>query len=449
MPDPSFPSPARALLALLGALLVLAPGRSLGEDRPLTLAEALEMADRRNPELGAARDRADAQAARAEGVDRMRWPRLALESRWFRTDNPSMVFASKLNAGEFTEDDFAISRLNSPEALSHLTTFLSLEAPLDVFGKVRAQSDGQAAFARAMTAGAREAAAELRLRVAEAYRRAELAGRAMAATERAVAGARAREKDVEARAEQGAALTADLLRARARRRQREADLAEQRGEERVALAGLARLLGAPPGATYVPVDRPPAPAPLEGDEAAWTARAAADRAVIEAAHQRREAGTTLAAGERKGALPDLAAFGQVQDDRNDFSGGGQSWAVGAVLRWAPFDGSRSRRLAAAEAESRAAAEDARAAEDQVRLEVETAWRRALAARERHAAAAGGAEEGREALRVVQERRQAGLATLTDELETEAMSLGAELEEMRAAVEVALADAALARAAGEN
>jgi len=146
VPDPSFPSPARALLALLGALLVLAPGRSLGEDRPLTLAEALEMADRRNPELGAARDRADAQAARAEGVDRMRWPRLALESRWFRTDNPSMVFASKLNAGEFTEDDFAISRLNSPEALSHLTTFLSLEAPLDVFGKVRAQSDGQAAF---------------------------------------------------------------------------------------------------------------------------------------------------------------------------------------------------------------------------------------------------------------------------------------------------------------
>jgi outer membrane protein TolC len=57
-------------------------------------------------------------------------------------------------------------------------------------------------------------------------------------------------------------------------------------------------------------------------------------------------------------------------------------------------------------------------------------------------------EAREALRVVQERRQAGMATLTDELETEAASLAAELQELRAVAEAALADAALARAAGE-
>jgi len=59
----------------------------------------------------------------------------------------------------------------------------------------------------------------------------------------------------------------------------------------------------------------------------------------------------------------------------------------------------------------------------------------------------GTAEGREALRVVQERRQAGMATLTDELETEAASLAAELGELSAAADTALADAALARAAG--
>jgi outer membrane protein TolC len=84
----------------------------------------------------------------------------------------------------------------------------------------------------------------------------------------------------------------------------------------------------------------------------------------------------------------------------------------------------------------------------VRLEVGAAFRRAQTARERHAAAAGGAEEGREALRVIQERRQAGIATLTDELETESASLDAELTEIQAAAEAAIADAALARAAGE-
>jgi hypothetical protein len=40
-----------------------------------------------------------------------------------------------------------------------------------------------------------------------------------------------------------------------------------------------------------------------------------------------------------------------------------------------------------------------------------------------------------------------MATLTDELETEAASMAAELEELTTAVEIGLADAALRRAAG--
>ncbi len=118
------------------------------------------------------------------------------------------------------------------------------------------------------------------------------------------------------------------------------------------------------------------------------------------------------------------------------------------MKWSPFDPSRGKREAAATAERRAAELDARAAADQVRLEVATAFRRAVSARERYAAASGGAEEGREAFRVVQERRKAGIATLTDELETETAALGAALQEIGAAAGVAIADAALKRAAGE-
>jgi hypothetical protein len=40
-----------------------------------------------------------------------------------------------------------------------------------------------------------------------------------------------------------------------------------------------------------------------------------------------------------------------------------------------------------------------------------------------------------------------MATLTDELETEAASLASELDELRIATEAAIADAALLRAAG--
>jgi outer membrane protein TolC len=151
--------------------------------------------------------------------------------------------------------------------------------------------------------------------------------------------------------------------------------------------------------------------------------------------------------EERARWPELAAWGQFQDDRSDFSSGGQSGALGVLLRWKVFDPSRGKRVAAAAAEANAADLEVRASREQVRLEVETAWRRAQSARDRYAAAAGGAEEGREALRVVQERRQLGMATLTDELETEAASLAAELDELRVATEAAIADAALLRAAG--
>lgn len=438
---------ARARAGVLAVALAAAVS-ARAEDKPITLAEALEAASRRNPEIVAARERAMAQAARAESVGRARWPRVLASSGWSWTNNPSLVFAQKLNAGELVQEDFAIDRLNAPGGLAHLASTISVEAPIDVFGKVGAQAGRHSALGRADAAAVREAAQELRLRVIEAYRRADVARRAVVVTEGALAGARSRESDMEARVAEGATLQADLLRARARRREREADLAERRGEARLGMATLSRLVGAPAGVSFFPVETAAAPGPILGDEEAWVARAVQGRASVEDARHRLEGARWAERVERRTVLPDVGVYGQLQDDRSGLDGGGRSATIGALVRWAAFDPTRGRRAAAAAAELRAAQEDLRAAQDQARLEIESAYRRAEAARERYAAAAGGTEEGREALRVIQERRESGIATLTDELETEAASLGAELSETRAAAEAAIADAALARAAGE-
>jgi outer membrane protein len=437
--------------AVLALGLVPGPGALPGaraEDVPVTLAEALALASQANPELQAASARVDAQAARAESVRRMRRPRLGLSMGWSRTDLPAGVFASRLNAGQLTMADLDVNALNDPGALDHLGTHLSLEVPIDVFGKLGNMAAAMTAYEDAASAGMRDAAQEVRLRVSEAYRNAEMAGRAVEVTERVLGVAKARETEIEARVEAGGALEADLLRARARRRQRGADLAERRGEQRMALAGLARLLGAPAGTSYVPTEGPPAVAPLEGDEATWVERALRQRPALEMARRKADAASAFVKHERNGLLPDVGLVGQLWDDRIDVGKGHQSWAVGVGLRWTPFDPSRGKREAAASAEQRAARLDEQAASDQVRLEVALAYRRAVSARGRHAAAAGGLEEGREALRVVQERRHAGMATLTDELETETAALGAALQEIGAAADVAIADAALRRAAGE-
>jgi outer membrane protein TolC len=436
----------RTLLAGFALLAVALPG--VARAQPLTLEQALERAGRQNPEILAANERVAAMQARSESVRQVARPRVWLQSGWSYSDNPATVFMGKLNSGQFTPQDFAIDNLNSPDALGHLSTALSIEMPLDLAGKVRGQADGLSAQRRAVSEATREAVQELRLRVVEAYRRADLARRAITVTERALEVARAREAQIEARVTDGAALQADLLRARTRRRQHEADLAERRGDVAIATAGLARLLGDPAGTTYELAEPPSFPTPLEGDEPAWTARAQTQRPSLAAARERAQGASLLTRSEQRSAWPDLGVFAQVQDDRNSWSRDAQSGTLGVMLRWSVFDATRGKRVAAAAAEQRAAALDSRAAADQVRLDVESAFRRAQAARERLRAAAGGAEEGREALRVLQERRAAGMATLTDELETETAALGAELEELRAAADVAIADATLRRAAGE-
>jgi len=434
------------VLGLAAAAGGAAPARA--EDVPLTLHEALALAGQANPELLAAAARAEAQAARSESVRRMRWPRVGLAMSWSRMDLPASVFASKLNSGEFRAADFELASLNDPSALSHLGTSLSLELPIDVFGKLGTMASALSAAADAASAGTRDAAQEVRMRVVEAYRQAELAGRAASVTERVVDVARAREAEIQARVDTGGALLADLLRARARRRAREAELADRRAERRIAQAGLARLVGAPEGVDYAPTDAPPPVGALAGDEAAWVERALRQRPALDAARRKTDAARAFVESEREGGLPDIGVFGQLWDNRIRPDDGKQSWAMGVGLRWTPLDPSRGKRQAAATADERAAELELRAAADQVRLEVAMAYRRAVAARERHGAAAGGAEEGREAFRVVQERRKAGLATLTDELETETAALFASLQEIGAAAEVAIADAALARAAGE-
>jgi outer membrane protein TolC len=426
---------------------VMAGSAAGAAETPLTLAEAVALADRQNADVLAAAARAQAAAEGVEAVRRQAWPRLGLLAAWTHTNTPALSFAHKLNAGEFTAEDFAIGRLNDPPGLSHLSSSLSLEAPLDVFGRVGAQAEASRAGSRAAHAGAAEARSEARQRVVQAYWHAVLARRALEATGRALRGARAREESLQAQLAEGAALNADLLRARTRRRQREADLAERRGELGVALAALARALGAPPGAELAPVDPVPEPVTLDGDEAAWTRRALAERPALAVARERAEAARWGVRAERRSSLPEVAVWGQLLDDRNGFSGGKRTGTVGATVRWSAFEPTRGPRRAVAAAELSAAELNLRAAEERVLLETASAFRRAQAVRERWLAARGGSEEAAEALRVVRERREAGLATLTDELETEAASLGAELHELDAAVEAALADAALRRAVG--
>jgi outer membrane protein TolC len=415
----------------------------------LSLPEALHKALSSNRALQATRERARAARSSADATDRLLWPRVSFTSQFARTDNAAMVFMGKLTSGVIEDRDFAPASLNDPRARSQMSTRLSIEAPLDPFGRARGLRDAGRAMAGSVDAAGREQALDLVARVTEAYGRAAVAREVVLVVEAAVEGSRSREAEVEAKVVEGASLRADLLRARARRREREAEVAARRADEEEAKARLNELLGSDGDTTFVPSALPtPSLAPLE-DEPVLVARALAQRPGLEGLRLRAEAATRMAEADHRARLPELGVFAQLTDDRGAFSEGRQSYAVGGFLRVSVFDPAKNPRQAEAQLAAHAAELDRLAAQDEVRRTVRTARERVRSGLAAIRAAQGGAEEGREALRVVQERRREGLATLTDELETEAAFLAAQLRELSAQVDLVTAEAVLARATGET
>lgn len=430
-------------------LTFVSPESSRAEDVPISLQAAVEKASQGNRALQATRARAQAAHSRSAMADRAAWPRVSFSSQLARSNDPAAVFVGRLMSGVIEERDFSPSSLNDPAGRSQLSNRLSIEAPLDAFGRFAKLRDASRAMAGGADAAGQEQALDLTQQVTEAYGHASVARESMAVMEAAVAAARSRETEIEARVSEGAALRADLLRARARRREREADLAARRADAAQATAGLNMLLGAPEGTTYVPSALPvPASGPVDED-AVLVARAFSNRPGLEAMRLRAEAATGNAEADRRTRLPEVGVFAQLSDERGAFAEGRRSYAVGGFLRVSLFDPARSARQAEAQLAARAAELDRLAALDEVRGLVLGARARVLSGIAATEAARGGAEEGREALRVVRERRREGLATLTDELETEAAALSAQLRELSAQVDLAIAQAALNRATGES
>ncbi len=161
-------APARAAAAVALAFALTVARRAQAEE--LSLAQALELAAAESPVLAAAESRAEAAVAAARAETRStRWPRLALASGWTATDTPSAVFGQTLDAGLFTAGDFALDRLNAPDGRAHLGTVVTLELPLDPFGKAAPERRSAAAAAEAAALAAREAVLSVRLRVIEAF----------------------------------------------------------------------------------------------------------------------------------------------------------------------------------------------------------------------------------------------------------------------------------------
>ncbi len=409
---------------LLGALLVLcSPGvlsaQQAEKPSPLTLRQAVDIALEKNPGRKAMMADTKAAAADVRSARSLLLPRVTFSETATSGNDPVYVFGSKLRQQRFTTADFNV--LNAPTPFGNYSTR---------FGGTWNLFDSSASWRGIRRAEKMEAAAknqldrtdqEIVFRAVDSYYGVLRARKQIEVAEQSVQTAQAVLERSKNRFENGLVVESDLLSAKVRWASRQEELIRARNDLAMALAQLNTVMGISTKTEYEPADvlaerNLPAMSLEELEKHAVEMRP--DMKRIRASEEAQKESVAMA----KSAFgPRVNAFASWEADNPTFvaGGGGNNWIGGIELQFDLFEGGAKRaQLSKEKALQEKVLAFKQSAEDQVRLEVRKAYYDVDASRQQVEVARATIEQSKESLRIVQNRYEAGLLTITDLLTAE-------------------------------
>ena len=413
---------------------------------PLTLEDAIRRAQGDTTDARALASAIDEANARIERAESGFWPRVDFTETVQRGNQPVFVFSSLLSQRRFTAANFAIPALNHPEALTNTRTAVVLEQRIFDAG-VTSLGVQAANLERDMATATRDAARQdLGFRAAQAFVRVLQLDAMVRATDAAVAAAESDRQRARARRDVGLVTQADVLAV-------DVHLADMRqrqigagGDLDVARLQLAEAVGLPLAASIVPVRPASRLAAADGD--------ALVREVLTTHPDLRQADLHLRLADngrrtaRAALLPSIGVQAGWEFDGATLGAQQSSWVVGAEMRINVFRGfaDTARMSEARHAHARATAERERV-ERRIEVDVRGALAQLAAARAREDAGRAALTQARESQRIIRDRYESGLATVTDVLRAAEAALAAESRATTAEMDVILQTVALDRALG--
>lgn len=433
-----------AVLVFCGAFVVGASAAFA--QMPLTLEEAMKRARGETVDARALASTLGEAEARIRQAQSAFWPRVDLTETVQRGNNPVFAFSSLLSQRRFSAANFAIPSLNYPDPITNTRTAIALEQPI-FNGGLTTLGVEAAKLRRDVASAARDAGAQdLAYRAARAFVRVLQLEAAVRATDAAVAAAESDGQRARARRDVGLVTEADVLAVDvhlAELRQRQ--IAAQ-GDLAVARIQLAEAIGLPLTDAPMLVRPLPRSAPADANSlvreaiASHPSRHEANLELQLADNARRTARATL--------LPSVGLQGGWEFDGATLGAQQSSWLVGAQVRINLFRGfaDTARMTEASHAHLRATAERERV-ERRIEVDVRTALAQLAAARAREEAGRTALAQARESQRIIGDRYETGVATVTDVLRAAEATLDAESRATAAEMDVILQDVALDRAIG--
>ena len=427
-------------------LLAMASGPAAGQS--LSLREAVDETLARNPAIAGSEARQRVAVAREAEARAGRLPRVDVTESVTRGNNPVFVFGSLLEQGEFAARHFDPAFLNAPDPLTNFRAAITARyAIFDRFQTANAVRRSRNGVSRA----------EIELDEIRQRMRAETIARfygVAVAEERlrlAKETAHLAEADAKAtrdRFDQGLLVESDALAADVHLANLKKQVVAADGDLAIARAALATLLQRPLHGTIavdgaLPILRTD---PLSLDAA--VAHAIANRAPVKLATSAKSDAELRLAAERATVLPRVDAFGTFGASGGTFADRDADHTAGVLVTLELFDRGRSARVAAARAESEAVGAGETIARDAVTMESVAAWHRLHVARETTSVAAAAVEQAQSAARIVRDRYEQGLTTITEHLRAQTALVSARFDLLAARYETVVAHAELLRATGD-
>ncbi|HEX6184268.1 MAG TPA: TolC family protein, partial [Pyrinomonadaceae bacterium] len=383
-----------------------------------TLTAAVEVALRTNPltrATASGRQIADAQLAEARAG---RMPLVQVNQTLTRGNNPVFVFGTLLEQGRFGPDNFQIDALNDPGAVTNVRTGVTLRFPL--FDQRQTETRVSQAVIRQEQADAQseQARQQIHFEVLKAFYGLHLARAHREVAGEAVKTAEADVKRIRDMFEEGMIVHSDLLAAEVQLSEFRQQKIQAEGDIVTAEAALNTALG-------LPVDTPQSVAgSLSEKEFTIEGQSELIRLALENRPEARRAALSVRAsgsqarGARGEFLPRVDTFATLGASGRTPVTGSTDYTVGASVTYNLFDAGRRARLEQARAAEGLAEAEREQLANQIRFEVVRARQQFVTARERIEVANRASGQAAEALRIVQDRYQAGLTTITEVLRSE-------------------------------
>lgn len=417
-------------LTLFLTAIAVGTGAAQGTDRPISLGEALSLAETGNYDLRVAGHRREIVDADFRKSSSVFLPQINLTETFVSTDDPLMVFGFKLKEEMVTASDFNPATLNDPAAFQNFQTRIEVQQPLinpdGFYGRHAAAKASDAAGAKwQRTKRGTE------LGVKNSYFGLVVALRSLDVVSSALAAATAYRDQAKDFHDRGMISRSDYLMADVRVLELEMKKVETENAIRDAGDNLRTMLGLADSVRPVPTDT------LSllgtGDLGYDPGQLFSTRSDLVAMRHAVDAASAGLSMQRAGWLPSLNAFASYELNDDVFAGAqGRSWMVGAVAKWTILQGyDRIGGIEKAAAERSALETEYEKMQSTAGRELSSARGDLESARRRVGLAAKAAEQAAESFRVLSDRYSAGLERTADLLQAESSLLNARLSHIQA------------------